>query len=508
MSMDNFFVLATQQVFSLDVILLLIIGTFFGILAGAIPGFTVTMGLVLAFPFTFAMEPTHGLALMVSILVGGYSGGIIPGVMLGIPGTPTSIVTVFDGYPMAKKGQAGRALGIGIASSFLGNIIGVAILVLLAPLIAAFSLEFGPWEIAAIVFFALTLVGSMSQGAMMKGCIVAGFGILVATAGIAPTGQVRFNFGFNQLDNGVEMLPVLIGAFAFSQLLSNVERKPKDTLSSPELTKEEIRRSIHIPGKMILADIYAEKLNILRSSTIGAGVGAIPAVGGTTSTFVSYDQAKRFSKEPDEFGKGHRGGIAAAESSNNSTLGGVLIPTLTLGIPGDITMAIMYGVLVLYGLRPGPSLFVEQPVLVGSIYVSLVVSGFIMVLMMLILMRYFVKIAKVPVSVIVPIVLMLATVGSYALNNNLFDVFTMYVFGIIGYLLVKADIPLPPLILGVILGPVLETNFFRALQLDPSLSTFVTRPISAVIIGLTVLSVALLIRRNRAAGKKKLASLT
>lgn len=498
--MDNFFILAAQEVFSLNVVLLIVIGTFFGILAGAIPGFTVTMGIVLAFPFTFAMEPTHGLALMVSILVGGYSGGIIPGVMLGIPGTPTSIVTVFDGYPMALKGQAGRALGIGIASSFLGNLIGVGILIAFAPVIARFSLEFGPWEIAAIVLFALTLVGSMSQGAMLKGCIVAGFGILISTAGIAPTGQVRFNFGFDELNNGVELLPVLIGAFAFSQLMANVERKRSD-LAEPSNSK--LKTNVSIPFKQILRDIYAQKFNILRSSGIGAGVGAIPAVGGTTSTFISYDQAKRYSKNPDEFGKGHPGGIAAAEASNNATLGGVMIPTLTLGIPGDITMAIMYGVLVLYGLQPGPMLFVEQPVLVGSIYVSLLVSGLAMVLLMLVLMRYFVRIAQVPLSIIVPMVLMLATVGAYALNNNLFDVFTMFAFGIVGYLLVKGGIPLAPLILGVILGPELETNFFRAIQLDPNLSTFVTRPVSAVIIALTVLSVALLIGRNHKLSKKK-----
>lgn len=492
--MDNFILLAAGEVFSLDVILVMAIGTFFGIIAGAIPGFTVTMGVVLAFPFTFAMDPIPGISLMISILVGGYSGGVVSGILLGIPGTPSSIATVFDGHPMAKSGQPGRALGLGLASSFLGNIIGLIILVSFAPLIAEFSLRFGPWEVAAIVLFALTLVGSLSQGAMLRGCTAAGLGIIVATMGIAPSGQVRFSFGIPQLTSGVELLPVLVGAFAFSQLLTNAEKSPNGPEQSQEGPQSKTKMSF--PGRQIIRDLSRQKLNILRSSALGAGIGAIPAVGATTSTFVSYDQAKRFSKEPEKFGKGHPSGIVAAETANSGTLGGVLIPTLTLGIPGDITMAIMYGVLLLYGLQPGPALFAQQPVLMGSIYLGLFISGVLMILLMLVLMRYLVRIATIPMSVIIPLVLMLATVGMFALNNRIFDVVTMFVFGISGYFMVKAGVPLTPFILGVILGPVLETNIFRAIQIDPSMTSFATRPIAAIILLITVLSVVLLMDRN------------
>lgn len=485
--MDHFILQSASEIFVAHRLLLIALGTVCGVVAGAIPGFTVTMGVVLAFPFTFAMDATSGLALMMSILVGGYSGGLISGVMLGIPGTPSSIATVFDGHPMAKRGEPGRALGIGIVASFLGNFLGVIVLVAIAPSIARFSLNFGPWEITALVIFAITLVGSLSSGAILKGCITGAFGLLVATTGIAPSGQVRFNFGFDALSGGVEMLPVLIGAFAFGQLITSVESSAQKSSAKPEPEPSSSR--VSIPWRQILNDLFGEKLNILRSSTIGAVVGAIPAVGGSAANFVSYDQAKKFSKTPERFGTGTPAGIVAAEASNSALLGGALIPTLTLGIPGSLTMAIMYGVFVLHGLNPGPRLFVDQPVLIGTIYLSIIIAGVCMLIAMLLLLRIFARIALIPIQILLPLVLMLATVGAYALNNSLMDVWTLLAFGIVGYLFDKAKAPLAPLILGVVLGPSLETNLFRALQLDPDPTTFLTRPISLVLIILSVSSI-------------------
>lgn len=493
------------EVLTFQVISLIIIGVICGIIAGSIPGFTVTMGIVLAFPFTFAMDPIHGLALMTAILVGGYTGGLISGIMLGIPGTPSSICTVYDGYPMAKNGEPGRALGIGIMSSFFGTIFSVLVLIIFGPIVAKFSLNFGPWEITTLIIFALTLVGSLSTGAMLKGLIAAGLGLLIATTGFSGGGQVRFNFGLDFLSSGLAILPVLIGCFAFSQLMNNVEQLKKNTEQGEKF--KNVDTNIKIPYLQILKDLWKEKFNLLRSSSIGSIIGAIPAVGGTAANFVSYDQAKKFAKNPDEFGKGHPGGIVAAESSNNAVLGGAFIPTLTLGIPGNTPMAIMIGVLILHGITPGPLLFRDQPVLVGSIFVSLLVSAFVLLAVMFFLIRIFTKIAQVPPAILVPLVLMLAGVGSYALNNSMFDVWTLFIFGIIGYLFSKAGVPLAPLILGVVLGNQLETNLFRALELEASVGTFFTRPISLTMIILTVLSIIFSIWQNyRIAKKRKAAS--
>lgn len=490
--MDHFIFQSIAEVFTFHLLLLIVIGTICGVIAGSIPGFTVTMGVVLAFPFTFAMDATAGLALMISILVGGYAGGMISGIMLGIPGTPSSIATVFDGHPMARRGEPGRALGIAIGSSFLGTIFSVAVLVAIAPLIARFSLNFGPWEITALVIFAITLVGSLSSGAMLKGCIAGAFGLLIATTGISPGGQVRFNFGFDELSSGVSMLPVLIGVFAFSQLMEAIEPQKVDPGKTEDATERKaIAARIEIPYFTILRDLNGNKLNLLRSSMIGSVVGAIPAVGGTAANFVSYDQAKKFSRKPESFGTGTPPGIVATEASNSALIGGALIPTLTLGIPGSLTMAIMYGVFILHGLNPGPRLFIDQPVLIGSIYVSIVVAGFVMLFSMLFLIRVFARISRIPIDVLMPLVLMLASVGAYALNSSMVDVWTLLVFGVVGYLFAKAAVPLAPLILGVVLGPSLEVNLFRALQLDPNVLTFLTRPISATLLVITVASVVL-----------------
>lgn len=490
--MDHFIVQAIGEVFVLELLALIVLGTICGVIAGSIPGFTVTMGVVLAFPFTFAMDATAGLALMISILVGGYAGGMISGIMLGIPGTPSSIATVFDGHPMARRGEPGRALGIAIGSSFLGTIFSVGILVAIAPVVARFSLNFGPWEITTLVIFAITLVGSLSSGAMLKGCIAGALGLLIATTGISPGGQVRFDFGFEALSSGVSMLPVLIGVFAFSQLMDSIEPRKGPEITD-EMAQERARLSarIEIPYGRILRDLSTQKLNVFRSSMIGSIVGAIPAVGGTAANFVSYDQAKKFSRTPEQYGTGTPGGIVATEASNSALIGGALIPTLTLGIPGSLTMAIMYGVFILHGLNPGPRLFVDQPVLIGSIYVSIVVAGVVMLVSMLLLIRIFARISRIPIDVLMPLVLMLASVGAYALNSSMVDVWTLLVFGIMGYLFAKAGVPLAPLILGVVLGPSLEENLFRALQLDPNVMTFLTRPISATLVAITVLSVVL-----------------
>ncbi|GGC76307.1 C4-dicarboxylate ABC transporter permease [Thalassobacillus devorans] len=493
--MGQFFIQAIGEVSNLSTLLLITIGVIFGIIGGCIPGFTITMSILVAFPFTFAMDPINGLALMIGVFVGGYSGGLISGVMLGIPGTPSSITTVYDGYPMAQKGEPGRALGIGVIASFIGTIVSVFVLIIFGPLIAKFSLNFRPWEITALIIFTLTLVASLSNGAMIKGLIAAAFGLFIATIGLDRSGNLRFDFGVSEFSAGFEMLPVMIGVFAFSQLMSNVQKLKKDK----EGKSKQPDMKVDIPYRQIGKDLWSQKINTLRSALIGSVIGALPGTGGSVANFVSYDQSKKFSKHPDKYGEGIPDGIIASESSNNAVAGGAFIPTLALGIPGDLVMAIMMGVLILHGITPGPLMFQEHPVLIGAIYVSLFVGAIVMLASQFLLIRYFAKISLVPQQILVPIVLMLCAVGAFALNNNVFDIWILFGFGIIGYLLSKADVPLTPLILGVVLGHNLENQIFRALELDPSWITFFTRPLALVFFGFALLSIIISIKQNRKA---------
>lgn len=490
--MTNFFLQALAEVGTPSVLGLIVIGVLFGIIGGSIPGFTVTMAILVVFPFTFAMDPVSGVSLMVGVFVGGYSGGIVSGVMLGIPGTPSSITTVYDGYPMAQKGEPGRALGIGVASSFLGTIISVAVLVFFGPLIANFSMNFRPWEITALIVFALTLVAGLSSGALLKGLMAAALGLLITTVGYDRNSNLRFDFGLPAMGSGFEILPVMIGIFAFSQLLGNIE-KLKDEKSEAK----KIDTNVTIPYGQIIKDMAGQKLNTLRSSLIGSLVGALPGTGGTVANFLSYDQAKKFSRRPEEFGTGTPSGIVASEASNSAVAGGAFVPTLALGIPGDLPMAIMMGVLILHGITPGPMMFEQNPVLVGAIYASLLIGAVVMVLCNLLLVRWFAKISLIPQQILVPVVLMLCAIGAYALNNNLFDIWVLFIFGIIGYLLWKAEVPLTPLILGVVLGDNLERQLFRALELNESWLTFLTRPLSALFLALAVASILFSLYQDR-----------
>ncbi len=462
-------------------------GVLVGIIAGCIPGFTFTMAIILAFPFTFGMDPVQGLALMIGIYIGGLSGGLISGILLGIPGTPSSVVTVFDGFPMTKKGEAARALGIGILSSVFGTFIGAIILFLLGPIIAKFSLLFGPWEIFSLILFALTLVAGLSGASLVKGLLAGCLGLLIGTIGISPSGQVRFDFGISQLSSGFSPIPVLIGLFALSTLFKNIE-EIKQSATSQDMAI--LKQRVKIPYLQVVKDMYKEKWNVVRSSIIGCFIGCLPAAGAESANFISYDQAKKFSKEKEQFGKGHPGGIVASESSNNAVAGGAFIPTITLGIPGDVAQAVMIGALILHGITPGPGLFHQQPVLVNSIYVAIFISGIAVLLLQTLLLPLLTRITFIPKEFLVPSILFLSTVGAFALNNQIFDIWIVFVFGILGFLLMKIDVPLSPIILGLILGPTLEAEMTRAFQMNTSISVFFTRPISLAFIILAIGSFA------------------
>ncbi len=484
----EFLIQAAAEVFTAKVLALITLGALAGIIVGAIPGFTITMGIALTLPFTFGMSPIEGLATMLGVYVGGYSGGQISGILLGIPGTPSSICTTFDGHPMAKKGQPGRALALGVISSFLGGLVGAVVLIITAVPIARFALRFGPWEIFSLIVFALTLIASLGSKSLTKGLMAGAFGLLLATFGIDPVaGQLRFTFGLHELTDGFEFLPVLIGLFALPQMIDAAARGRTET---KQVDSSFIEGSIQVPWLAGLREVLSQWVNLVRSGLIGCMVGALPAAGGVTSNFLAYDQAQKMSKHPEKFGTGIPDGIIASEAGNNGTAGGSLIPTIALGIPGNAITAVMLGALILHGITPGPMLLRHEPVLVYGVFIALIVAHFSMLLLQIVGLRGFLRIAKAPSFSLVPAVLTLCVVGSFALNNRFFDVWVFLLFGLIGYLLSRLGVPLAPVVLGLILGPLAESNLRQALMINPNPNLFFTRPISALFLGISLLSIA------------------
>ena len=343
--------LAAPELFTLTTMMLMLAGTFAGLLAGAVPGFTIAMAVVLVLPFTFSMSPVQGLATMIAVYVGGLSGGLMSGILTGIPGTPSSVATTFDGYPLARSGKPGLALGIGIWSSFFGGVFAAIVLMLVAPQLALIGLEFQPVDYFSLIIFALTVTASLAGDQMVKGLMSGLLGLLVATVGSDVVfGQPRFTFGVDAAEQGFAFLPVLVGSFAFGRLLGDVKNREK---AHQPLGGE--AHAVHIDYLGAAREVLRRWGNVLRSSAIGVFVGVLPAAGSTISNVLAYDQAKKTSKEHDQFGKGAVDGIIAPEAANNATAGGALIVMMALGLPGDIMTAIMLGALLIHDVIPSPS---------------------------------------------------------------------------------------------------------------------------------------------------------
>jgi putative tricarboxylic transport membrane protein len=452
-----------------------------GLVIGAIPGLTATMAITLLIPFTYGMDPLRGLALLIAVYTGGISGGLISAILLRMPGTPASIATVFDGYPMAQKGMAGYALGLGITASFIGTLIGAICLSFLAPLISKFALSFGSFEYFSLGVLALSLMVSLSSGSIVKGLLSGLIGLLVATVGTDPVeGFPRFTMGFSSLRGGLSLLPVLVGIFAVSQVFREAMNPTKEYLIP------KVNYSKFLPN---IREIINSWSNYLRSALIGVYIGALPGVGGDVAGLIAYDQAKRGSKESEKFGTGVPDGVIAPETANNAVIGGALIPLLTLGIPGNAATAIMLAGLTIHGLQPGPHLFRKEVVLVYGVFAALFISAILTFLIESIGIRIFVTALKVPKYILLPIILTFCLLGAFALNNRVFDMWVLIVFGVIGYLLEKGGFPLGPLVLGVILEPLIENHLRIGLMISRgSLLPFITRPISLVCLVLAVFS--------------------
>ena len=457
---------AFGEVFAAYNLMLMALGVMGGLIAGSIPGFTITMAVVLALPFTFGMSPIEGLSTMLGVYVGGLTGGMFASILIGIPGTPSAIATTFDGFPMARQGRPGLALGLGLWASFFGGLISAVVLVVLAPNLAVIGLEFGPWDYFMLVCFALTIAASLSEGSLLKGLIAGVFGLLVATVGEDHiNGAARFTFGF-------AFLPVLIGLFAFSQLLSDMS----DSQAARQPMMAGHHRAVRIEHRQAILLNLRHRLTLLRSSAIGLFIGLLPAAGSSISNILAYDQTKKASKTPQEFGQGAPQGLIASESSNNATAGGALIMMMALGIPGDAVTAVMLGALTIHNIAPSPTFISTAPVLAYGIMVAYFLANFMTLALTSGALRAFLLVTRVPLYLLGVVILAYCAIGVFTLNNTTFDIWTLLAFGVIGFVMVKNGFPLTPMVLGVVLGPLAELNLSRSLSTSDDLSLFFTRP--------------------------------
>jgi putative tricarboxylic transport membrane protein len=451
----------------------LIGGTVLGIVLGAIPGVTGAMGIALLLPLTFYMTVTNALTLMVAMYVGGITGGLVTAILLRIPGEPASIVTTFDGYPMARKGQAGRALGLGVGASMFGGLFSWVALVTLTYPLSEIAVRLRPFDILSLVLMALVLIAALGQGSIIKGLISGFLGILVSMPGTDPsTGSLRLTLGFHDVDAGFSTLAVLIGAYALAQIFSdtlNIDRKMELVQSSGK-------------GMWVTLDEWKTQLvNLLRSSFIGTWVGILPGIGATIGSLLSYTVAKTTSKTPEKFGTGIPDGIVASEAGNNATVGGALVPLIAMGIPGSVTDVFLLAALIIHGLQPGPLLFNAHPEVVYVIFASCFLAHFAMFFVMTAGMKYVIKLMTVPMWFLFPVILVFCVIGAFGDNNRVFDVWVMLAFGLVGLAMERTGFPLGPFVIGFVLGPITEKSLRAGLTLsDGSYLDIFMHPVSAV----------------------------
>lgn len=455
------------------------LGTVLGIIIGALPGLTSTMGVALAVPFTYGMSPVTGFAMLGGLYCGSVYGGAITAILVNTPGTPAGAATTLDGFPMTQQGRSIEALGYATISSFIGGLVGVFALSLFAPMLAKVALSFGPAEYFAVMVFGITIISSISGKNIAQGLFAGLLGMFIGTIGFDPiTAYPRFADGIMGLYGGFEIVPALIGLFSIPQVVDMVAKGPADYKMAALTGK--------IPG---FSELKRHTSNFIRSSLIGTFVGILPGAGTTIATFLAYNEARRFSKYPEKFGTGIPDGVIATEASNNAVVGGSLVPLLTLGIPGNAVSAVFLGALTIQGLKPGPFLFQEQTAVVYSLFISLLVAHFFFLAIGLGGVRVFPKILKMPPIMLAGAIVILGFVGSFALRNEFFDVWAVVGFGLLGCFLKTIHTPTAPVVLGFILGPMIESNFEQAMLVGGgTYMTFVTKPISLVFLVLALFS--------------------
>ncbi len=459
-----------------------VVGTLAGILIGAIPGLGPSLAVAMLVSMTFGMSTATALIIIGGIYAGSIYGGSISSVMFKAPGTAASAASTLDGYPLAKKGRAGEALGIIAMASFLGGMFGCFFLVFLSPPISRISVMLGPTEYFVLCLLGLTVISIATLGDFLKGLISGTLGLFCSFVGFSNiTGESRFTYGVLHLEEGIQFVPMVIGIFAIAEMLLIVQKSGTLHRAPTEVS------NVLLGAKEVLKRPF----NVLRSGIIGALVGALPATGAPQASFLSYALAKRSSKDNTPFGKGNLDGLVAPETANNATVGGVLIPTLTLGIPGNPVAAILIGALLIHGLVPGRQLFTTQAPITYAFFLSLFLGNIWILLFGLSLSKYLVKLSNVSINIVVPAVLVFCMIGSFSIRNSYFDMYLAVIFGLIGYFLVRNGYSMASFIIGLVLGPLLEVNYYRAMLMSGgSYDLFIQRPITLTLIIINVLIIA------------------
>jgi len=465
--------------------LILLSAVFIGFIGGALPGISGVILVVILLPVTYGMDSTTAFMLLTAIYASTVFSGLITAILYRAPGTPEAVMTSFDGYPMTQRGEAGKALGIGILSSAVGGLVGTIALIVFTPMLASVALQFSSPEFFALAVLGLTVVASLG-GSLLLGLIGAMIGLFVASVGIDPmTGTLRYTFGNLNLAGGIQLIPIIVGMFAISEVLKRAQG------NAPHIPVKKVK--IRIFDALIIRRI---RMTLARSSILGVAIGILPGIGASTAAMVSYSEAVRWSKHPKEFGKGVPEGVAAPEVANNAAAMGALVPLFALGIPGSGTTAVILGAFIMHGLQPGPSFMTNNGDLIYAVFVGLLIVNLLMLAFSKPFVAVLSRLLNIPYSALGPIIIICCVVGTYSVQNSMFDVWLMLGFGVMGFLLEKINFPLVAIILGVVLGPIAESEFRRSLAMsqgDPSI--FFSRPISATLlyIAITVVTLAVIV---------------
>ena len=459
--------------------------TLLGIIVGSLPGLTATMGVALMTTLTYSLDSTAAILVLICMYVGAIYGGSRSAILLNIPGTPASAATSLDGYPLAKAGRAGYAMGLATAGSALGTIAGIIMLVMIAPPLAEAALNFGSFEFFWLAVFGVIISGQLTADTTpLKGYIAGILGLMVAMIGSEGIhAHVRFSFGMSDLNAGIALIPAMVGAFGFAEVMTAMWNR------AGELATKKDKSDRTIPH---LIDLWRYRVTIVRSGIIGTLVGIIPGVGEDIGAWASYAAARKTSKEADTFGHGSQEGLMAAETGNSAVVPGSLIPAITLAIPGSASSAVLIAALFIHGIRPGPLIMIEQPHFIGLISAMLLMATLFMALFGLTLTRVFIQVLRVPYAYLMPVVFVLCVIGTYALSQRMFDIWVMVFFGLVGFVLRQMKYPMAPLVLGIILGDLLDKSLRRGLTLsDGDLLPFFTRPVSAAFVAVIAISILL-----------------
>ncbi len=469
------------SVLSFNNLLFIGIGMTLGIFIGSMPGLSATMGIAILLPLTYGMDPATGIAMLAALYMGASYGGSILAILINTPGTPAAAATVLDGYQMTKKGQPGKALGISLVSSFIGGVIGAIVLLTIAPFLGEVALKIGAVELFAIAVLGITIISSLSAGSVVKGLLSGTLGLLISLIGMdAITGTPRFTFGSIYLFDGISFVVALIGLFSIPQAIKLIEKD-----------QEEVKVS-KIKDKILPSwkEVFKYRMTLLRSSVIGVFTGLIPGTGGDTASWFSYNEAKRFSKDKEKFGTGHAEGIAAPESANNAVVGGALVPTITLGVPGSSSTAVLLGGLMIHGIMPGPTLMTEHADVAYTLLWAVLISCFFLLFLGLLYTKVAVGVTKVPPKVLAPIIILLCVIGTFAVHNSMVDVMIMFGFGILGYFMDKLKIPVAPMVVGLILGAMLDTSMHQSLRIGGGdWMIFLSSPVAVVLLIIALFTV-------------------